>query len=145
MTLRLHADPIRGRAPISRRRRVKGGDPNRYYRFVNATRVSERIEDYGFRIERGAGIGELANPDSLEGAILSGGDVLMSCPREEHEARAKARAKIARDAKDGPRQAFKTVGLQYGVETFDVSRTRTGTMRDEIHRKDIRRPDIADD
>lgn len=117
--------------PVTRRRTVKGGDPNKHYRFVHKNNVDARREDYGYEIVRHEGT-VVKNKESLEGAIMSGGDVLMCCPREEWEAREKYRQEEARRFQEGPRESFKTLGAAQGVQTFDKTRSRYGTMQDEL-------------
>lgn len=70
--------------------------------------------------------------EDVSGGKRSGGDVLVTCPRDEWEARLRERAMRNKKFLDGPREAFKTQGQRHGVETFDKTRTRIGTMESEL-------------
>ena len=69
---------------------------------------------------------------------MSGSDVLMSCPREEWEARETYRREEAKRFKDGPREGFKTLAASIktpsgdSVQTFDKTTTRYGSMAQEL-------------
>lgn len=136
------AVPVVPTAPANRRRRVKGGDPNYHYRWTHPNKVQDRREDYGYEIVRQGEEGEVENPYSLSGAVTSGGDVLMRCPRDEYEARKKYRDQIAAESVKGPSEAFKTTGAQHGVATIDISSQRQGTMKSVLGERDPSLRDI---
>lgn len=86
-----------------------------------------------YRLERD---GKAGTGDKMKGAITSGNDILVSCPREEYELREKLRASAAARQLDGPRETFKTEGRKRGVETEDKTKRYEGTMTETFGEKD---------
>ena len=134
---KIAAQMKRGSMPTTRRREIHGSDPSKHYRWVHKDKVEQRRDDYNYEIVRKEGT-TIKNKESLEGAIMSGSDVLMSCPREEWEARETYRREEAKRFKDGPREGFKTLAASIktpsgdSVQTFDKTTTRYGSMAQEL-------------
>jgi hypothetical protein len=75
--------------------RLENTDPSRHYRFVRADdRAINRARRLGYEVEKSkeGGVRQVvAGPTAGDGAIRFGDTVLMSCPKEKHASRQRAK------------------------------------------------------
>lgn len=127
---------------MTRRREVRNPDPNRHYHWTrgnDAARIQDLMELYGYRIEKKPDTPKEApagEDSTLFGAITAGGDILLSCPREEWEQRQKDLEEVNRMNEMGPMETFKTEAKKLGVQVEDKSRRSRGTMSSVISEKE---------
>jgi hypothetical protein len=106
-------------------------DAERHGRWVNNdTDRIKFLEDLGYRVERTSGHKPSGDKGALDGAIMAGGDVLMSCPKEEFEARQTFRNQLAEQQLRGPMETFKTEASKHDVEVEDNTKLRKGLLSD---------------
>jgi hypothetical protein len=113
--------------------------PDRHGRWVNND--PDRImylQDLGYRIERNdpaakdAKNPKVGDAGALLGAITSGGDVLMSCDRDEYDARQEYRNQMVEEQLRGPRETFKTEASKHDVEVDDHTKSKRGLITDVL-------------